>query len=210
MSRNTPPEVRSGSACAQAIVRSERANLKRSGTNSRKHPRKTAKPRGSYLPEPKVLRIQERYVGGENMSAIARAEGCDRGTVARIVQFPQVRDFIVQMQQEFYGLLPDAMVAIRHALQVTKDPNVAYRVLEATGVAPHKQERLQIPDASTLAEGGPERQAQLIACVLLEGHRVYGTSFPDDVAAALAKDSREQAQLANGQKKLTRKRKKRR
>ncbi len=100
----------------QAIVPSEQSHLMRSDTNCRKYPGKTTKPRGSYLPEPKILRIQQRYIAGENKTAIAKAEGCDRETVTRIVKFPEVQQFIAQMQQEFFGLVPDAVEAVRHAL----------------------------------------------------------------------------------------------
>jgi hypothetical protein len=155
-------------------------------TNRPISPRKPAKTRGSYLPEAKVLAIQQRYLKGENKTSIAKAEGCDRETVARIVQFPEVRNFIAQMQQEFYGLVPDAMAALRHALLVTKDPRVAYQVLEATGVAPHRNERLQMPE-TTSSETGVEGQLEMMAAVMLEGHENFGVDFPDDVAAALAK-----------------------
>jgi hypothetical protein len=80
--------VRFDSASTQAVVRSAQANLSRSTSNHRKHPRKSTKTRGSYLPKPKVLRIQQRYINGQNKSEIAREEKCDRETVTRIVQFP--------------------------------------------------------------------------------------------------------------------------
>jgi hypothetical protein len=195
MPRNTSPAVRSGSAETQSIVRSERPHLQRSRPNVRKSPRKPAKTRGSYLPETKVLRIQQRYLAGQNKSEIAREEHCDRETVARIVQFPEVRHFIGEMQQQFYGLVPDAMAAVRYALQVTKDPNVGYRVLEGTGVAPHRHERLQVPEA-TSSETGVLRQARLVAAVLLESHANFGVDLPKDMEEALAKDSRESSEGA--------------
>jgi hypothetical protein len=101
------PRNRSGvterGASTQAIVPSEQTHLVRSNTNCRKHLGQTTKSRGSYLPEPNILRIQQRYIAGENKSAIAKAEGCDRETVTRIVKFPEVQQFIALMQQEFYG-----------------------------------------------------------------------------------------------------------
>jgi hypothetical protein len=83
---------------------------------------------GFYLLEPKILRIQQRYVAGENKSEIAKKEKVDRGTVARIVRFPEVQNFIAQAQQEFFGLVPDAMAALRHALRVEKNPTIALAV----------------------------------------------------------------------------------
>jgi hypothetical protein len=179
--------TRFGSAGTQVIVRSKRAHLKQSAQYFRKHPRKTAK-RGSYLPETKILRIQQRYVAGENKSEIAKKEKIDRGTVARIVQFPEVQNFIAQAQQEFFGLIPDAMAAVRHALQVEKDAAIALAVLERTGVTAHRGERMQIPE-TTASESGYERQARLIAAVLLEANQQMGVPLGPEIEEALAKDA---------------------
>ena len=50
-------------------------------------PRTAAKQSVSRLPTPTVVRIQARYVAGENQTQIAKAEGCDRETVSRINAF---------------------------------------------------------------------------------------------------------------------------
>jgi hypothetical protein len=187
MPQKSSRAVRSSSASSQANVRSMKTHSERSTRKSRKSRRKAAKSRRSYLPETKVLRIQKRYISGENKSEIARQEGCDRETVARIVKFPEVQNLITEMQQEFYGLVPDAMVALRHALQVNMDPNVGFRVLEGTGVAPHKHERLQIP--ATQAETGLERQARMLADVLLVSAQNFGVDLGKDIKDVLAKDA---------------------
>jgi hypothetical protein len=174
-----------------------------SKTKSRNSPRKPAKTRGSYLPETKVLRIQERYVRGENKTAIAKAEAVDRGTVARIVQFPEVRQFIAQQQQEFYGLIPDAMAAVRHALQVTKDPKVGFQVLQATGVAPPPGAQLQIPGATE--QDGMDYEAMLVASVLLESRDNFGTDLPKDMQDKLDAYKREHADDAKPARNLVRK-----
>ena len=185
--------VRFDSASTQAIVRSAQAQLKRQSTNCRTHPRKSTKVRGSYLPEPKVLRIQQRYVGGENKSEIAKKEKVDRGTVARIVQFPEVQNFIAQAQQEFFGLIPDAMAAVRHALKVEKNAMIALTVLERTGVSAHRGERMQIPETTD----GYSRQAVMIANVLLEGREHMGLDLGPEIEEALANDVEESAETAN-------------
>jgi hypothetical protein len=192
--------VRFDSASTQAIVRSAQAQLKRQSTNCRTHPRKSTKVRGSYLPEPKVLRIQQRYVGGENKSEIAKKEKVDRGTVARIVQFPEVQNFIAQAQQEFFGLVPDAMAALRHALRVEKNPTIALAVLERTGVTAHRGERMQLPE-TTASESGYERQARLIAAVLLEANQQMGVPLGPGFEEALAKDVEESAEAASVKRK---------
>lgn len=166
------------------MARSAQANLNRSTSNHRTYPRKTTKARGSYLPAPKILRIQQRYVAGENKTAIAKEEKVDRGTVARIVKFPEVQDFIAQAQQEFFGLVPDAMAAVRHALRLEKNPTIALAVLERTGVAAHRGERMQLPE--TAPQDGYTRQAVMIANVLLEGREQMGLGLGPDIEEALA------------------------
>jgi hypothetical protein len=197
MVRNTA--VRFGSASAQAMVRSARANLNRPTSNHRKHPRKSTKARGSYLPEPKVLRIQQRYVGGENKSEIAKKEKVDRGTVARIVQFPEVQNFTAQAQQEFFGLVLDATAALRHALRVEKNPTIALAVLERTGVTAYRGERMQLP--ATPTESGAERQARLIGSVLFEANQQMGVPLGPEIEEALAKDVEETAETAHVKRK---------
>ncbi len=193
MPRSISQAVRSAGASTQAIVRSEQPRPKGFTTNSHRSARKATKGRGSYLPKPKILRIQQRYIAGENKSEIARNENCDRETVARIVKFPEVQNFIAQQQQEFFGLIPDAMAAVRYALQVERDPHVAYRVLEATGVAPHPGERLEAPAAT--AEDREEHQAHGLAAVILETHRNFGFELPDEMKKAVEKADRREARF---------------
>jgi hypothetical protein len=181
-------------AKVQAIPRSERAHLKQSAQNCPTHPQKTTTARGSYLPEPKILRIQQRYLNGENKTEIARKEKCDRETVTRIVRFPEMQNFIAQMQQEFFGLIPDAMAAVRYALQVEKNPAIGLRVLEATGVAAHRGAPLPLP--ARTPEDGYTRQAVMVANVLLEAHDQMGVDLGPEIEKALEKDARECAEAA--------------
>src|SRR5215469_2973146 len=51
----------------------------------------TAKARSFRIPEPQAARIVQRYIAGENIRAIAREEGRDRGTVTRIVKSEDMR-----------------------------------------------------------------------------------------------------------------------
>jgi hypothetical protein len=169
--------------------------LKPSAKNCREHPRKSTKVRGSYLPEPKILRIQQRYLNGQNKSEIAREEKCDRETVSRVVKFPEVQNFIAQAQQEFFGLIPDAVAALRHALRVEKNAMIGLTVLERTGVTAYRGERMQLPE-TTASESGYQRQARLVAAVLLEARDRMGVELPPEAEEVLAKDARECAETA--------------
>jgi hypothetical protein len=144
---------------------------------------------------PKILRIQQRYLNGQNKTEIAREEKCDRETVARIVQFPEVQNFIAQAQQEFFGLIPDALAAVRHALTVEKNAMIGLTVLERTGVTAYRGERMQLPE-TTASESGYERQARLVAAVMLEARDQMGVELPPEIEKALAKDAREYAEAA--------------
>ena len=180
-------QSRSVDTKVRALTRLGRSPLKSSAVNCHKAPDKAAAKRGSYLPKPKVLRIQQRFIAGENKSEIARQEKCDRETVARIVEFREVQEFIAQQQQEFFGLIPDAMAAVRHALRGEKDSTVAYRVLEATGVAPQKGERLQLPDSRP--QTGIQRQVEMIANLILEGNKNFGITLSEGTEQALVENS---------------------
>ncbi len=195
MRRNTA--VRFGGASTQAMVPSERSQLKRSITNCRKHPRKTTKTRGSYLPEPKILRIQQRYINGQNKSEIAREEKCDRETVARIVKFPEVQGFVARMQQEFFGLIPDAMAAVRYALRVEKNAMTGLTVLERTGVSAQRGERMQLPATTD----GYSRQSIMVANVLLAAREDMGLDLGPEIEEALVKDVEESTETANVKRK---------
>ena len=191
MPRISPPIIASDTV--QTIVRSPRAHLKPSAKNCRTHPHKTTKAPSSYLPKPKVLRIQQRYLNGQNKSEIAREEKCDRETVSRIVKFPEVQNFIAQAQQEFFGLIPDAVAAVRYALQVEKNAMIGLTVLERTGVTAYRGERMQLPETTT-SESGSERQARLVAAVLLEARDRMGVELPPEAEEALARDSQKSAE----------------
>src|SRR6202041_1616243 len=110
-------------------------------------------------------------------SEIAKKEKVDRGTVARIVKFPEVQDFIARAQQEFFGLIPDAMAAVRHALRVEKNAMIGLTVLERTGVTAYRGERMQLPE--TTPQNGYTRQAVMIANVLLEAREHMGVPLPE-------------------------------
>jgi hypothetical protein len=119
-----------------------------------------------------------------NVRTKSREEKCDRETVARIVKFPEVQNFIAQAQQEFFGLVPDAMAAVRHALQVQKNPMIGSAVLERTGVSAHRGERMQL--SATTPEDGYSRQAVMIANVLLEGREHMGLDLGPEIEKVLA------------------------
>src|SRR5580658_5840856 len=148
--------------------------------------------RGSYLSLPKVLRIQKRCVAGENKSEIAKNEKVDRGTVSRIVKFPEMQNFIARMQEELFAIAPDALASF-HA-QVKMDGRLACVFLKDLQIISTREALAQFVSASPPTESGFERQAKLVAAVLLEARDHMGVELPPGAEEALAKDARECAE----------------
>jgi hypothetical protein len=147
----------------------------------RKSPRfhqKSPKKFRSYLPKPKILRIQRRHIGGEKNSEIARAEGCDRHTVARIVKAPEMATYIEEMRARFNGFAPLALDAVEHGLAVSRDPKLAIEVLKDIGVIEPFQNRIPVEDEAVREARLTVEWAGKIAMMALERHKVYGTELP--------------------------------
>jgi hypothetical protein len=72
---------------------------------------------------------------------------------------------------------------------------IGLTVLERTGVTAYRGERMQLPE-TTASESGYERQARLVAAVMLEARDQMGVELPPEIEKALAKDAREYAEAA--------------
>lgn len=146
----------------------------------RKSPRihqKSPKKFRSYLPEPKILRIQQRHIVGEKNSEIARAEGCDRHTVARIIKAPEMATYIEEMRARFNGFAPLALDAVEHGLAVSRDTKLAIEVLKDIGVIGALENRIPVEDEEAREERLTVEWAGKYAMMALERHKVYGTKL---------------------------------
>ena len=192
MPRNISPAARLNEARLGAIVRSTAAvKPPRKGSDcvgesatGRDVPQRAAKTPTSRLPRPKIVRIQQRYVAGQNQTQIAKLEKCDRETVSRIVRSSEMAEYIERMKEEFRGLVPDAIAALRHTLQTQKDGRLAYEVLRDTGVAPRKGEPLESLEKTPM--DGYTRQCVMLANVLLENEKHFG-KMPANMVEAIKK-----------------------
>jgi len=108
--------------------------LEESVRKSTRFDQKQPKGLKSYLPAPQIQRIQQRHIAGEKNSAIARAEGCDRHTVARIVKAPEMKAYVAEMRERFNGFAPLALDTIEAGLTTLKDTRLACEVLKGIGV----------------------------------------------------------------------------
>jgi hypothetical protein len=196
MSRTSPPVVQSKDDATRApdFLQSEATRLTQDVRPTRRHsmPRRAAKEPVSRLPRPKVLRIQQRYIAGENQTVISRAEGCDRETVSRIVKSSEMTEYVERMREEFRGLVPDALVTLRYALQIQKDARIAYDVLRDVGVIPCEMQGQPAETSGLQTEEYLLRLewAKRLALMAIEKHVVFGASLPDVQMPTAAKSLR--------------------
>lgn len=153
--------------------------MRKSARFSQKQPKKLR----SYLPAPQIVRIQQRHISGEKNSSIARAEGCDRHTVARIVKSSEMAAFVQQMRERLYGLAPLALDAVEHALN-SKDTKSALEVLKAAGVIEPGGYKVPVQQQDERAR---EDQLTLewfgaFSILALEKNKLYGTDLPPVLA----------------------------
>jgi hypothetical protein len=97
---------------------------------------KPAKRTRNRVPMLQRERILQKSIAGKGITQIAREEGRNRETIARIVNGDQVQELVKRMRAEVYGLAYDAIVTVRHALQKQKDPRIAYKLLTDIGAIP--------------------------------------------------------------------------
>jgi transposase-like protein len=210
MPRKSPQVIAPDNFRTQAIVRSKQTRLKQSVKNYRKKqkvsneswygpkseltPKRanqnrpiSTKERGSYKAEAQKMRVKTMHVSGSSIRAIARKEKIARETVTRIINEPDVKQFVEELRAKWYGLGNLALEAEKYRLEVKKDGWLGHKVLECMGVVPPKQSQVRTETSSYTPEQNYSREALNI---LLEGHEYLGVGS-QEIEKALAKDSRE-------------------
>ena len=140
----------------------------------------------SYLPAPQIQRIQQRHIAGEKNSAIARAEGCDRHTVARIVKAPEMKAYVAEMRERFNGLAPLALDTIEAGLTTLKDPRLAYEVLKGIGVIDPRGNTVAI-DVERESDSAKEQRLKMewlgaLSFLAMERNQVFGITLEPELA----------------------------
>lgn len=157
------------------------------GSNNHKRPR-TAKTAGFRIPPPQAVRIMQRYIAGENVRAIPRDEGRDRGTISRIVKSEEMQTHVAGMRQQYYGLADLAMNNLRRALEQNSDGRLAHEILRNLGVVPTAEQIAMLQpkqsDPTTEEELVKAEMVKLVA-VAYERAKIYGQPKPalDNVRA---------------------------
>jgi hypothetical protein len=142
---------------------------------------KPAKNKRNRIPPVQRIRVMQRYASGENQTAIARHEGVNRETVARIVKSEEMQAFTEEIRESWRGLCQAAVESVRRLIAQDDRPTVL-RVLESNGIiAPQGQvQNLSVNPAPK--PSGDERVKELMgafAAVAIERARVFKTPMPE-------------------------------
>jgi hypothetical protein len=136
----------------------------------------------SLVPAPQAERIKQKFVQGYSIRKIAREEGRARQTIVRIVRSEDVQNFVKQMQEELWGLIPAAIGALRHELETNKNSQLAYQMIRDIGV--FLPARIQQPSSPYDSDTRVKQIMGEFVKIGLERNRIYGTPMPEIEAAA--------------------------
>jgi hypothetical protein len=125
---------------------------------------------------------KQKFVQGYSIRKISREEGRARQTIVRIVRSEDVQNFVKQMQEELWGLIPAAIGALRHELEANKNSELAYQMIRDIGV--FLPARIQQPSSPYDSDTRVKQIMGEFAKIALERNRIYGTPFPEIEAAA--------------------------
>ena len=136
----------------------------------------------SLVPAPQAERIKQMFVQGYSIRRISREEGRARQTIVRIVRSEDVQNFIKQMQEELWGLIPAAIGTLRHELETNKNSQLAYQMIKDIGIfLPAKiQTQISPYDSDTRVN---QIMGEFVK-IALERNRTYGTPMPEIEEAA--------------------------
>ena len=92
------------------------------------------------VPAPQIARIRSRHVAGQSNREIAFAEGRSKDTVAKIVNAADFDQYIRKIQEEPYGLAPEAILSLKVALKLDSGGRLSYDFLKDLGVVPGRRQ----------------------------------------------------------------------
>lgn len=102
---------------------------------------KPAKQPQTRIPSPQVARIINKFIRGQSQREIARVEGRDRETIARIVRSNEVQLYVARLRMDYIGLGSEAINTMGKVLRKGKDPRTAHQLLSDIGAVPSERER---------------------------------------------------------------------
>jgi hypothetical protein len=170
-------------------------------TKVRQYQPRPAKKLRTIIPAPQSTRIVGRFIAGESVRSIARAENRDRATVAKIVRGPEVHQYIGELRARFFGAMEIAMETL---LEELNNPDtktrgwLAFEMLKDGGVVPNRNQTMELE--SQPKQPGPESEdaaIQKIAVQIVKGaiekHRFFGIPLPeaDEAEQSLLAEAKE-------------------
>jgi hypothetical protein len=142
-------------------------------------------------------------IEGHSQRDIGRTLHMSGHTVAKVVKAEDFARHIKEMQERLFAIAPIAIESFQ--AQVATDGYLAFAFLKSIGIIPSPEAIAQfLTTATPQTESSEERQARMLAAVLLEGHKNYGVELPTEFEKALARDAESQDE-ESAQPKLLRK-----
>lgn len=146
--------------------------------------------RALRVPPGKTIKAQAMLVEGHSQREIGRTLHMSGHTVAKVVRSEDFARHIKEMQERVFGIVPIAIESFR--AEVATNGILAHAFLKDLGIIPSPEAIAQFLNTATpQTETGEERQARMLAAVLLEGRKNYGVELPEGFDA-VAKDSESQ------------------
>jgi rubrerythrin len=137
------------------------------------------------VPYPQRDRIKRKFIGGKNISQIAREESRHWDTVARIVKEEDVQEYVKDVRARFYGALEELLLAAVEYAKYAKDGGwLAYEMLKDGGVIPqdgkshHPAWGIQ-PLTPEKEEYATRKIAVAMADGIIERYKSFGLPLPD-------------------------------
>ena len=127
-------------------------------------------------------------MAGISKMQIAKTEGIDRATVGAIVEESDIQDHVRALRERYYAIGDAAIDAVVFALLDKKDGHLGQRVLEAMGV-PLKEDANAPPNMDIPSKDGYNRVAFLVANILMEGNKNFGTDIGDGVIEKMIEEA---------------------
>jgi hypothetical protein len=155
--------------------------LHSAASNRRKRARSIRKVQPLRVPSGKIIKAQAMLIEGHSMREVSRNLHMSAHTVAKVVKTQDFVRHIKKMQERLFAFAPDALRSFHNQLKT--DGHLAYVFLKDLGIMPSPEAMAQFLNAATSqTETGEERQARLLASVLIEARNNYGVDFDFDAA----------------------------
>ena len=169
-----------------ALIRRSTKEAQPAASSRKARVRAGRKPQTLRVPPGKILKTQGMLIQGHSQREIARTLHTSGHSVAKVDRRADFPDFIREQQESLFAIAPDALESL-HA-SVKKDGHLAYTFLKDLGIIPSREDLVTLMDPTPQEFAtGQGRVAFLVANILLEGNKNFGTRLPDNVAEALAK-----------------------